>query len=165
MKTPIRIILRRLRQSLLPFLIAFVLAPGALTAGQVQKEIDLTRSIVQGQRQGIVGASLPLTQPESQAFWPLYAEYQKAMTEVSDRTVKLIKEYAKHQDSMSDKRAAKLLDEYFSIEQAKLGVRVQYRQELGDVLPAKKVARFFQIENKMDAMLDMELSRGVPLMK
>ena len=146
-------------------LIPLALLPGVSFAGQVEKEIDLTRTIMQGQRQGIMARSMPLTAPEAQAFWPLYEQYRQAMTEVGDRTVKLLKEYSKHQHKLSDKRAAKLLDEYFRIEQAKLETRQLYRDKLGQVLPAKKVARFFQLENKMDAMMNLELARGVPLMK
>ncbi|MCP3956510.1 MAG: hypothetical protein GY719_01520 [bacterium] len=142
-----------------------LLTPGLCFAGQLQKEIDLTRSVVQDQRKGIVAASLPLSAEQQQAFWPLYDQYQAEMDDINDRTVKLLKEYSKHQDNMSDRRAGRLLDEYFSIEQAKLALRVLYRGKLAAVLPDKKVARFFQIENKMDAMLETELARGVPLVK
>ena len=53
----------------------------------------------------------------------------------------------------------------FAVEQAKLEVRLLYREKLGRALPAKKVMRFFQIENKMDAMMNTELARSVPLVK
>lgn len=155
----------RVRRSLLTLLFPLLLAPGVALAGQVQKEIDLTRSIVQGQRRGIIAGSLPLTPAEAQAFWPLYDEYAKATSEAGDRTVKLIKEYAKHQDKLSDKRADKLLDEYFAVEKAKLEARLLFREKLRSALPAKKAARFFQIENKMDAMMNTELARGVPLVR
>ena len=158
-------LLSRYSKSWMALLLGVLLAPGTGLASQLQKEIDLTRSVVQGQRKGIVAGSLPLTPAQAQAFWPLYDEYQKVMSETGDRTVKLLKEYAKHQDKLSDKRADKLLDEYFAVEKAKLETRLLYREKLRHVLPAKKVARFFQIENKMDAMMNTELARGVPLVK
>jgi hypothetical protein len=33
------------------------------------------------------------------------------------------------------------------------------------VLPEKKVLRFYQLENKMDAVIQLDLASGIPLAK
>ena len=93
----------------------------------------------------------------------LYGEYEAAMMKVGDRRVRVILEYAEYQDNVSNSRARRLLDEVLAIDRAELDQRAAYVKKFRKVLPDKKVTRFFQIERKMDAQLDMELARQIPL--
>lgn len=138
----------------------------AVTAGaQVKDEIELTRSVIQTERQAIVGASLELTDEQADLFWPIYREYRNEMATIGDRTVAQITSFADNYDNMTDAMASEMIDEFFAIEQAELKVRKKYAKQLRKVLPAVTVARFIQIENKLDALIDAELADQIPLMR
>jgi hypothetical protein len=79
--------------------------------------------------------------------------------------VKLISEYrdAYVNKTLSDRQALKLLNEYQLFEQIKLRTRNSYVQKFKEILPPKKVVRFFQVENKLDAIINFELAGGIPL--
>lgn len=132
-------------------------------AQEINDEIELTRSIIQTQRQAIVTAAMQLTGEESQTFWPLYHEYRAAMRKVDDRSVGLINSYAESFDTMTDEIAETMLKEFMSIRQAELDVTRKYLKRFQKILPANKVARFFQLENKLDSVIDFELASEIPL--
>ena len=59
----------------------------------------------------------------------------------------------------------KLLEEYLELESLGVKLRQTYVGEFRKVLPEKKVARYYQIENKIQAAMMYGLSEKIPLMK
>ena len=143
--------------------LALALGGATVAAQEINDEIELTRSIIQTQRQAIVTAAMQLTEEESQAFWPLYHEYRAAMRKVDDRSVTLITDYAESFDTMNDEFAQAMIKEFMAIRQAELDVTKKYLKRFQKILPANKVARFFQLENKLDTVIDFELASEIPL--
>ena len=137
--------------------------PDEGTSGNILDEIALTRSGIQARRQAIVTSAMDLTEAESQAFWPLYRDYRTDMAKVDDRLVNLIVVYASNYDSLTDDMASTLLTDYLDVEKARLDVKSQYVPRFQRVLPARKVARFFQIDNKLDKRIQAELAADIPL--
>lgn len=129
------------------------------------EDIMLTRAILKVERQAIVTRAMDLTVEESQAFWPLYREYRVEMTKVGDRLINLITTYAQNYRSLSDEMAGKLLIEHLDIEKARLRLKTKYLRRFQKVLPPKKVARYYQIENKLDVIIQAELAEEIPLVR
>lgn len=131
--------------------------------GDITSEAEMTRAAIQLRRQALVTAAMDLEGKEPEAFWPLYREYRTEMAKVGDRFVKLLTTYLESYDRLTDDAANKMMDEYISIERAKHAVKSKYRGRFSKVLPARKVVRFFQIDNKMDAVISAELAQTIPL--
>jgi hypothetical protein len=129
----------------------------------ITSDIELTRAAIQVRRQAIVTAAMDLEPGEAQAFWPLYREYRSDMAKVNDRYVKLLVTYAESYDALSDQLAAKILRQYLDIERGRTAVKAKYVPRFEKVLPARKVMRFFQADNKLDALVNAELAAEVPL--
>jgi hypothetical protein len=132
-------------------------APSDSVSSDMLDEIALTRAAIQTRRQAIVTAAMDLTAPESQAFWPLYRDYR------NDRLVDLVVAYVGNYKSLTDETATKLLKDYLDIERERLNVKNQYVPRFLGVLPAVKVARFYQIDNKLDKKIQGELAAEIPL--
>ncbi len=113
----------------------------------------------------LVAENLQLTEAEAKAFWPVYSRYQDELFLLRTRTAKLITDYAEAYEQMSNDTAKKLLDEYMTIEALGLKLRQAYLPKFRSVLPEVKVARYYQIENKIYAALAYELGAKIPLMK
>ena len=112
-----------------------------------------------------VAENMQLTEGEAKAFWPLYDRYQDELFLLRARTIKLIGDYADAYEKMNDDTAKKLLDEYMAIETTGPKLRQAYLPKFRKVLPPVKVVRYYQIENKINAVLMYELGRTIPLMK
>jgi len=113
----------------------------------------------------LVAENMQLTKAESKAFWPVYEEYQKELFLIRTRTLKLINSYADAYDKMTNETAKGLLDEYMTIETLQLKLRMAYLPKFRKVLSNTKTARYYQIENKINAVLMYELAGVIPLAK
>ncbi len=134
-------------------------------APAVRTDIEVTRADIQADRKTIVADNLPLSETQAAAFWPLYREYRAEMDKIGDRMVNALTEYAKSYQSLTDAQAGKLVNDWLAIQKDIPGVRAKYLPKFSAVLPMKLVARFYQIENKLDTIVMMDLVIGVPLVK
>jgi succinylarginine dihydrolase len=132
-------------------------------AQEMNGEIELTPSILQSQRHSIVTAAMQLTEDEGRRFWPLYNEYREAIDKTEDRSVRIVEEYAANHHVLTDEVAREMMEEFMAIEQEKLDVMRKYLKRFQKILPAKKVARLFQLEKKFNAVTDFELAAEIPL--
>jgi hypothetical protein len=114
-------------------------------------------------RQAVVAGNLPLSEGEAKAFWPAYKEYRGEIERLGDRMAKLITAYAANFETMDDAKADAFFKEWMSLERDRVTVREKYVPKIRAVLPAQKAARFFQIENKLDAIVNVTLASEIPL--
>jgi hypothetical protein len=141
-----------------------VLAGSSLAAlAQTASDIALTRAEIQTARQAILAESLKLTEEEALAFWPVYRDYRVDMARLGDRLVKVITEFVPNADKLSDEQADRLLDEFLDLKADEVSIKKKYVGTFRKLLPAPKVTRFFQLENKLDAVIQYELAATVPL--
>ena len=126
-------------------------------------DIALTRASIQLRRQAIITSVMDLEPKESEAFWPLYRDYRVEMAKVGDRVSQLLVDYAGQYDTLTDEQAKKIMNEWLSIEKAKTSVKGKYVSRFQKILPSRKVMRFFQADNKLDAVLNAQLASIVPL--
>ena len=144
-----------------------VLATGAPGIAQEKPadNMQLVLEKIRADKKLLVAENMQLTEAEAKAFWPVYSAYQDELFLLRARTAKLITDYAAAYDQMSDDTAKKMLDEYMTIEKLGLRLRQAYLPKFRAVLPEVKVARYYQIENKIYAALLYELGAKIPLMK
>ena len=113
----------------------------------------------------LVAENMQLTEAEAKAFWPVYNQYQDELFLLRARTAKLIKDYSDAHQKMSNDTAKKLMDELMTIEALGPKLRQTYLPKFRKVLPETKVVRYYQIENKINAVLMYELAKNIPLAK
>jgi Spy/CpxP family protein refolding chaperone len=133
------------------------------TAAQADMQILINK--VKADKKLLVAQNMNLTDAESQAFWPIYDSYQKDLSAINQRTLKLIKSYADawNSQTIDDTVAKKLLNELVAIKGSEANLYKTYAAKLTAVLPAMKAARYLQIENKIRAVVHYELAANIPL--
>lgn len=120
---------------------------------------------VKADKKLLVAENMQLTESEAKAFWPVYESYQRDLGKINDRLIKLIDDYAASYQTMTDAAANKLVDEAVAIEADRTKLAQSYLPKFKKVLPPTKVARYYQIENKVRAVVNYELAAGIPLVK
>lgn len=136
--------------------------PG-VTVAQKQEMVQVSSEDPEGDRKRIVEKSMELTEEEAAAFWPVYAEYRKAMDEVDDKRVAAMRKLAESYQDLTDAKALELLDDYFRFRQAKVNLQTDYIARFNEVLPGRKVMRYYQVENLIETRVDFDLTRAIPL--
>ena len=134
-------------------------------SAQAWEELWELQNEILEDRDAIVRENLPLTPEEAQYFWPVYAEYREAKEALALRTVELIAAYAANVDSMSDAKADAFFEEWLAIEAEDLKLREHYAVKVREVLPGLKAIRFFQVESKLDAIMELGITLRVPLVE
>jgi hypothetical protein len=133
----------------------------AQNAPTSQKQLDIAAA--RAQRKATVGANMNLTPDEASKFWPVYDAYEGSMDRIEDRHVRELKDFAAKYDSLTDADAAKKLDEVMAIAQARLDVQKNFVPKFRDAIPQVKVTRFYQIDNKIQALIQCDIAQLVPL--
>ena len=147
---------------------AFLVSFMAGVAGAQDKPADtmeIFREKARADKRLVVATTLDLTEGEAKAFWPVYNAYQSDMITYYDRVVKLIDTFAKAYSSMTDETATKLLGEFLALETDHAAILKSYAPRFRRTLPPVKVARLYQVENKMRALVNYEIAREIPLIK
>jgi len=127
--------------------------------------MDSLREQLRNDKRAVVTSVLDLTESEAQAFWPVYNAYQSDMVSHYDKVLKLLETYAKNYDNLTDDTATTLVKQFLGLERDHVAILTGYLPRFQKVLPPKKVAKLYQIENKARALVNYELARGIPLAK
>lgn len=145
-------------------LACFVAAP-VLAQERPADNAQLVREKMQADKKLTVAQGLALTQAESTAFWPVYDSYQIEQRRGFDRLIQVIDDYAATYQTMSDSTARRLLESTIAIYRDRQALMESYLPKFRAVLSDRKVARYYQIEQKLRAMLDYELAAQIPLLR
>jgi predicted nucleotidyltransferase len=127
--------------------------------------VEVSRDDIQTGRKEILSNTMEFTEAEGASFWPVYNTYRAEIRKVDDRLVKLITDYASAGASLTDEQAKTMVKEFLSVRQAKDKIAAGYVDKFMKVLPPKKVARFYQVENRMDLILQAAAASEIPLVK
>jgi predicted outer membrane protein len=146
---------------------ALLLSPAVLAQDQAADNRAILLEKVRADKKLLVAANMNLTEQEAAAFWPVYESYQKEWDGMNARIKDTIKRYAEayNDGTVPDATAKSLLDEALAIEAAELDLKKSYVPKFNKVLPAAKVARYYQIENKMRSAIKADLAGGIPLVQ
>ena len=160
----------RLSTAIALILLLFVSAPraeepAAGTGAAEQAGLDALLNSIRANRKALVAVNLELSDDEAEAFWPVYDRYQGEIGAVGDRLVAVIEDYTASFPDLSDDKAMKLVDDYLKVEADRVAVRRSYVPEFAKTLPGRKVARLYQIENKMDAVIRYDLAATIPVVE
>jgi len=159
---------------LLPSLLLIALASGtaqdskadhtsAHAKHSADADIQLLRQDIQSERKKIVAANLPLSSAEATKFWPVYDQYMGEMKKVNDERYALIKDYAQSYHTMTDAQAGDLMKRSLSLDSDSNQLRMKYIPEFEKVVSPKKTAMFFQIDKRIDLLLNLQIASEVPL--
>ena len=154
----------------LPVFVILAFGPGMAiaqekTAGEANMEILAEK--LKADKKLVVAANMVLTDAESEAFWPIYEEYQKELHALTERLTKVITSYAEewNANTLTDESAMKLWKEAVAIDADELKMNKDFMAKFAKILPGKKVMRYMQIENKIRAIVNFELAAEIPLME
>ena len=151
--------------------LAALLAIAGVGAASAQGTVNMTDqdqlliSQIQTDKRAVVLKSMNLSDAQVASFTPIYDQYQAEMKKLLQRNSDLVNKYAATYETMSDADAKKLLDEAFKLRIDRTETLRKYARKMEKVLPATKVLRFVQIENKLTTLLDWQAAQLIPLVK
>jgi hypothetical protein len=152
------------------FLIALA-AIGALGAAEVtlaqttnlRDDTELLVSQIQTDKRAVVLAAMNMSDAEVAAFTPIYDKYQADMKKQFERAVEMLNKFSANYGSMTDDAAKDILKEWFKLRGERNATIEKYAKQMGRELPATRVLQWVQIENKLNALLDVQAASVIPV--
>ena len=138
-------------------------ADPAKARAEMDKAVDALRGDVRAGKAEILGKTMALDSTQAATFWPIYKQYEAESKALGDERVAIIQDLAEHFDSLDDAKAKGLLERQVAFEEKRLALTKKYKDEMLKVLPAKTVARFLQVDSRLNKLVDLTLASEIPL--
>jgi hypothetical protein len=127
--------------------------------------IDILKKDIQTEAKKLVGENLEMTEDQEEVFWPLYDEYAAELLELSNERLNVISSYMLDYYDLSDEKAETLVKQALDIEQKRLDLKRKYLAKMNEVLPAKLVGKYFQIDGYLQTLLTIQRQSTIPFIK
>ncbi len=127
--------------------------------------IELLRSDIRAGKVELITQVMEFTAEQSVAFWPLHREYELELSKINDARVKLIKEYAQVWDQMTDKKAREMIKTMFDLQEKRLKLKKSYCKKFEKALSSIIAAKFIQLENQINTIMDLQIAQEFPLIE
>jgi len=128
-------------------------------------EIEAARDKMEKELRIVLAGELNLTPKEREEFWPVFNEYYAERRKIGDLRVKLIRDYADNYEKMTEEFANRILDDFIKYNSDLVKLRKKYIRRFKATMPATKVARLYQVEGKLEAVVDFNLAAQIPLIQ
>jgi hypothetical protein len=138
-------------------------ADPAKTRAEIDKAIEVMRKDARAGKSDILGKTMQLDSTQAAAFWPLYKQYEAEAQTLGNERLGIIQDMAEHFDTLDDAKAKALLDRQMALEDKKLALVKKYKDEMLKVLPAKTVARFLQVDSRLNKLVELTVASEIPL--
>jgi len=144
--------------------VSFLSGSHASAQTATEQEIELLRKDIRSQKKELIALNLSLTAKEATNFWPVYDQYQAEYKKIGDAKVALIMEYAQNLGTMTDEQALDYLKRSEEISESVIQLRNKYVLLVNQVLPGKKTATFFQLERRIELLVEVQIASQIPLL-
>jgi hypothetical protein len=138
-------------------------AAGASTQTSLDQDVKMLRADVQSARKQITAENINLTAEEATKFWPIYDQYAAEVAKIGDARVTLIKDYAANYDTMTNAQANFFMQRAEAIDERFTEARSKYVPIFEQVVSAKKTALWFQIDRRLDLLINLQLAENIPV--
>jgi hypothetical protein len=149
-------------------------APGAAQQQQVtvqqvitptvtDEDIALLRKDLRAMKMQVIGQNMSMSDTEAQKFWPIYNHYVRDLSEVNDQKYALLKQYAEMWSTMTDEDALIYVRHWLEADGQAQALRLKYVPTVSQVLPGRKAATFFQLDRRLNMIIDLQLFSQIPL--
>lgn len=145
--------------------LSFVFFATAMMAQNTHDYMEVERAALKTEKKALVADAMVLTEAESKVFWPLYNEYNEKQYVINTKVYNTIMDYADNFDNMTDEKALELWNKSMKNVDELSKLKKSYFKKFQKVLPGKKVVRYFQVENKVWALINAQLALEIPLME
>jgi Spy/CpxP family protein refolding chaperone len=139
--------------------------PSTSESAGIEQEVQLLRSDIRSAKKQIIAENMKLTDAQAGKFWPVYDAYTQETTKLGDATYALVKEYAQNYDNMTDAQADSLVEKMATLDVQTATLRQEWIPKFRKVLTGKQSALFFQLDRRINLLLDLQFAANIPIVK
>jgi hypothetical protein len=127
------------------------------------EDIKMLRADIRAKRKQVVAANMTLTADEATRFWPLYDQYTAEVRKINDTRWAMMKGYAEGYRTITDSLATDYMQKSAMIDAELITLRTKYMPQFAKLIAPKKVVQFYQIDRRLDLMMNLQLASLIPV--
>ena len=147
------------------FLFVFLFSIASAFAQDVDSYIEVLKSDLKTNKKAVIIQVMQFTDQQSEVFWPIYNEFEHELDKLSNKRIANIKDFAANYDSLSDQKADELIKNSFDFQEDRLNLNEKYYKKFSEALSPIVAAKFMQLENQIQLVLDISIAANLPLAK
>jgi len=147
------------------FVIGLLMMISPVFAQSIDDYLEVARDVMHAEKKAVVAEAMVLTDAQSAPFWEMYNEYNAELYKIHTKRVNIIKDFAANYENMTDVKADELWTNSMAYEAELLKLNKTYYKKFKKILPAGKAALYFQVENKIDALINAQIALEIPLVE
>ena len=128
----------------------------------IDSTIAVVRANIRADKTTLITTGMNFTDKDGAAFWPIYRQYDYERSRLDDRRAAVIKEYTQKYPNLTNAEAKAMADQMLDCEFRLAELKKKYYKKFNKVLPALTVTKFFQLERRIDLMIDMQVEAALP---
>jgi hypothetical protein len=128
----------------------------------IDSAIAVARANMQAGKTTVITSAMNFNDKEGAAFWPIYKQYDYERSRLDDGRVAVIKEYAQKYPNLTDADAKAMAEKMLECDSRLAALKKKYYKKFNKVLPALTVAKFFQLERRVDLLMDIQVESSLP---
>ena len=125
----------------------------------------MLRKNLRSERKQVITANLKLSDAEAEKFWPLYDQYISELVKINDTKYELIKQYLQNNGTLTDAQADSSVKRWIGVDEQVAELRMKYVPLFRKVLSARNTALFYQVDRRVQLMIDLQLASALPLIE
>ena len=127
--------------------------------------VELLRKDLKRDKVALLTELMQLNPEESSKFWPLYGEYDKALTKLADERIALIRIYADNFSTLTDQKILQVANGLMAVELSRNQLKKDYFQRIGRAVSVRQAARFLQLETQIEKIVDLQILSALPVIE
>jgi hypothetical protein len=140
-----------------------VIVQKVITPTVTDEDIALLRKDLRAMKMQVIGQNMSLSEEQGLKFWPIYNHYVKDLQEVNNQKYALLKQYAETWSTMTDQDALIYVRAWLEADGRAQALRLEYVPVVSQVLPGRETATFFQLDRRLNMIIDLQLFSQIPL--
>ncbi len=143
--------------------IVAALVPAAPVYAGGEKYLEMIRQDLRTTKMAYMTEGMDLTAEQGEVFWPIYREYLTSLSEIGDRRIANIKDYAEHFEAMTGDKASEIMKNSFKNKKDYYSLLEKTSKKVAKELDPVMAGRFVQVENTLNLLIDLQLASEIPL--
>lgn len=131
----------------------------------IDEYLELVRGEIRKRRRELVIESMELSDELSARFEPIYDQYEAEAVKLGDVRVALLMELMLNFDQLNEQQARQLAEQALSLQEQRIALKRKYFEKVADAMSAVIAARFLQVDNQIDLLIDLKVATEMPLIE
>lgn len=143
----------------------FLLSTFAVNAQTTNDMIELLKSDLKTNKKAVITESMAFTDAESKAFWPVYNAYEIELEKLADKRISNLQDFADNYEKMTNEKADQIIKTSFDFQSARVKLNESYYKKFAAAITPIRAAKYMQIEDQIQKMIDLSIGTTLPLVK